>query len=128
MNTINSILVIMVSFLTLCTIVGGIFVFRNAKRSGIIMIQDQTIQALQQQIDAVKEQQIFMREQQVELQKENTRLQFVIETIGAALKRKGILISIEGEMVTVSDARDGSSSTLRRQSKVAPLPKKEKET
>lgn len=103
---LNTIAPLLTTILVLAGLVGGIFVFRNAKKTGIILIQDQTITALQQQIDALKEQQTV-------LQKKNEHLEYVIETMSLAMKKKGVVVSIDGEMVTFTDSR-GQSNTVRR--------------
>jgi cell shape-determining protein MreC len=43
-----------------------------------------------------------------DLKRENSRLQLILETIKAALKGRGLIITIDGEMITIGD---GSSST-----------------
>lgn len=98
-------------------IIGAFFTIRNVRRATIVTIQDQTIQAMQQQINALKA-------GQEALQKDNSHLQYVIETISAALKQKGILITVEGEMVTVEDGRH--SSSVRRSTK-QPIVKEHKD-
>lgn len=108
MTFLNQFLPILNSVLTIAVILGGIAVFKNTKKTGIIQIQDQTIEALQQQINALKA-------GQETLQKENNHLQYVIETISAALKQKGIIITVDGEMVTINDGRQ--SSSMRRSTK-----------
>lgn len=101
--------------LILATMLGGVFVFRNSKKAGIVQIQSDTIIAMQQQIDTLKD-------NQEALQKENIHLQYVIETIVQALQQKGIIITINGEMITLQDAK-GQTSSVRRMPK-QPAPKK----
>lgn len=87
-------------------IIGGIFAFKNARKSGIILIQDQTIVALNQRLDA--------QDKEIEaLKNKNVYLEQVIETINLAMKKRGVVISVDGEMVTFTDAV-GRSSTVRR--------------
>lgn len=112
--TFNSIAPSITTILVLAGMIGGIFVFRNAKKTGIILIQDQTIVALNQRIDAQQEQ-INL------LQKKNDQLEYVIDTISMSLKKKGILISVDGEMVTMTDAK-GVSNVTRRPTRNTPLP------
>lgn len=101
--------------LLLAAMAGGVFVFRNSKKAGIVQIQSDTIIAMQQNLETLKT-------NQETLQKENIHLQYVIETISAALKQKGIIITISGEMITLQDAK-GQTSSMRRMPKPPP-PKK----
>lgn len=117
MNIITTLIPIINSLFTLAALVGGVFVFRNAKKAGIIQIQSDTIVAMQQQIEALKT-------GQAALQKDNGHLQYVIETISSALKQKGIIISIEGEMVTLEDMT-GRTSSVRRSTRQPSLKKDE---
>jgi len=98
-------------------IIGAFFTIRNTRRAAIVAIQDQTIEALQQQINALKAGQEAM-------QKENDHLKIIIETISSALKQKGIVISVEGEMVVVEDGRNRTSSM--RHSTRTPVPPSKK--
>jgi|HubBroStandDraft_3_1064219.scaffolds.fasta_scaffold621780_2 hypothetical protein len=45
-----------------------------------------------------------------EAEKENTKLNHVVETIYAALRARGIYITIDGEMITIRDS-GGSTTT-----------------
>jgi len=113
---LNGALPILQAVFVLAAVVGGVFVFRSTKRTGIIQIQNDTIAAMQQQIDALKS-------GQDTLQKENSHLHYVIETISEALKHKGILITVNGEMITLEDTKS-QSSVIRRSTK-RPIIKKE---
>jgi hypothetical protein len=108
MNNFVSLMNVLFAILGISGIIGTFLIIRNTRRAAIVTIQDQTIQALQQQINALKA-------GQEALQKDNSHLQYVIETISSALKQKGILITIEGEMVTLEDGR--RSSSIRRSTK-----------
>lgn len=89
---------------------GSFFAFKSARKAKTIEIQSQTIDALQQQIDAIK--------LKVEgLKEENTRQALIIEIIQSALKQKGIIVSIDGELVTFTFA-DGSASSTRKRSSI----------
>jgi FtsZ-binding cell division protein ZapB len=112
MTFLNQIAPVLQAILLLATMAGGVFVFRNSKKAGIVQIQSDTIIAMQQQIDALKT-------GQEALQKENSHLQYVIETISEALKQKNIFITVSGEMVTIEDAK-GQSSTMRRAARQTP--------
>lgn len=84
------------TLLLLSATVGGFFAFKNARRTQTVKIQDETIHALQQQIDAIQ--------RKLESQeKENARLQLLIDIIREALGKRGIHVTIDGEMVTIED-------------------------
>lgn len=109
---LNGVLPTLQIILILATMLGGVFVFRNSKKAGIVQIQSDTIIAMQQQIDTLKD-------NQDALQKENSHLQYVIETIADALKQKGIIITVSGEMITLQDVK-GHTSSMRRMPKPPP--------
>lgn len=90
---------------TLAAIIGGFFAFRKGHHGQIMQIKDDTINAMQQQINAIKAELELLRN-------ENTRQGIVIQTIQNALKKRGIFITIDGDMVTISDA-SGSSSFIQ---------------
>ncbi len=113
---LNGVLPILQSVFLLAAMAGGVLVFRSTKKTDIMQIQSDTITALQQQIDALKD-------GQETLQKENSHLQYVIETIIDALKHKGMLITVQGEMVTIEDGK-GQSSSIRRRAEQPPTRKK----
>ena len=81
--------------------------FRNGRATGLMNIQQQTIMALQQQLE-------LLRTRIVELEKENAKHELMQETIISALNRKGMRVTIDGDMVTIS-GKDGSSSTVKQQ-------------
>lgn len=118
MNYLNQFVPVLQTLLAISAIVGALFVARNAKKAGIIQIQDQTIEALQQQINAIKD-------KQDSLSRENEHLRYIIETISKSLKQKGILITIDGEMVTLTDAHGSSSSSSRRKTSTTTIKKTE---
>lgn len=113
---LNGLLPTIQSILLLATLIGGAFVFRGNRKTAIVRIQNDTITALQQQLDALKA-------GQEALEKENSRMEYIIETITMALEQKGIFISINGEMITLEDAK-GQSSSIRRSTKQPPIIKK----
>lgn len=112
-NFFSGILPILQSILLLATIAGGVFVFRSTKRTSIVQIQNDTITAMQRQIDVLKT-------DLESLKKENEHLKYLSETTVSALKQKGMIITIEGEMVTIEDARGHSSSSIRRSTRQTP--------
>lgn len=85
--------------------IGGILAMRNGRRNALATIQEQTITALQGQIDALS-----LRI--AELEKTNAKQEFIIETMQAAMKQRGFVVSIDGDLVTVTGAT-GSTSRKR---------------
>ena len=81
----------------------GIYVFRGTKQSGIVSIQSGTIVAQQQQLDALKE-------QNLQQQKKIDHLEFEMKAVRDALKDEGILITVDGERVTIKDTREPNTT------------------
>lgn len=99
--------------LYIVTAIGGVYAFVRAKKSETIRIQNDTIQAMQQQIEVIKA-------KLDDMEKENSRLKQIIETIQFALRAKGIHITIDGDMVEISEQKKRSSiSTRKRSTKIA---------
>jgi hypothetical protein len=116
MNSLFSLNGIINTFLLLCVMIGGFFAFRYGQKKSNIDGMKETIDVLTGQMAAMKESLAMVKE-------ENVRLKTVIETISSALKQKGILITIEGEMVTLEDGR--RTSSMRHSTKTpAPANKK----
>jgi hypothetical protein len=92
--------------------IGGIFAIRTGRRNALATIQEQTITALQSQVNA-----LTMRI--VELEKERAHQDVVVGLITGALKRRGIAVTVDGDMVTLK-SRDGSESTVRQPRKPPP--------
>jgi hypothetical protein len=85
--------------LLIATLVGGVFVFKNTKKTGIVQIQSETIIAQQQQIDSLKDQSTAQQEK-------IDRLEFELKAMRDALKDEGILITVDGERITIKDTRE----------------------
>lgn len=99
----------------LCGMAGGFVAYLSSRKSGITGIQQQTITALQQRIETVEK-------AQKEVKEENTRLKTIIETIQTALLKRGIHVTIDGEMVMISDPSGTISSLKSRRSKTKAHP------
>jgi hypothetical protein len=65
-------------------------------------------------IDAMRDEIQLLRERVEDTEKENMRLEQIIDTICAALKKRGLVISIQGEMINIQDKRGGSTTTRIR--------------
>lgn len=79
--------------------------FRNGRNTNLTTIQEQTITALQTQINT-------MKDKISELEKENALQGHLIELITSALKKKGMIVTIDGDMITIS-GKDGSSTIVK---------------
>ena len=112
-NNINTLLDILYLVITIGVIIGGLVAFRiSVHRTNMEMqktageIQDRVITALQGEIDSLKD-------RISELEKENSRLKRDFGLVRAALKRRGLTISIDGDLVSISDEHGGSIHTQR---------------
>lgn len=90
--------------LALAALIGGLVAFLRGNRTEVTRIQDETIKAFKERLE-------ILEKRQADLEKDNQRLQQTIETIKAALKQKGIHITIDGDMVIIED---GSSISAKR--------------
>src|SRR5947199_10864540 len=90
--------------LLIATTLGGILAFRHGFTRTANEVQERVIAALNSELAALAS--------RVEsMEKENVRLHQIIATICAALKRRGIAVTIQGDMVNI---RDGSGTHTDR--------------
>ena len=104
MTDLASSLSIFSILLTICSILGGIVAFRNGFTRTANDIQERVINALESELSQ-------LRQRLDDLKEENTRLKQTIDTICAALKSRGLAVTVEGDMVSI---RDSSGSTTTR--------------
>jgi hypothetical protein len=78
---------------------------------------DATEKAQKNAIEAMQLESQSLRRRIGDVEKENTKLEHTIETICLALKTRGILISIQGEMISVENTRDGKTTITRMHEK-----------
>ncbi|WP_126598576.1 hypothetical protein [Dictyobacter aurantiacus] len=93
--------------LTVGGIVGGLLAYRGGMARTANEIQERVIAALESELTG-------MRARLEDMKAENTRLSLIIDTICVALRRRGIAVSIDGDMVSISDDH-GASTTTRIQ-------------
>ncbi|GCF11217.1 hypothetical protein [Dictyobacter arantiisoli] len=93
--------------LTLAGIIGGIIAYRSGIARSANQIQERVINALEVEMNS-------MRCKLEDMKAENTRLCVLIDTICAALRKRGLAVSIDGDMVSISDGH-GQSTTTRIQ-------------
>jgi hypothetical protein len=105
-------LISIVSFiLTLCVSIGGWFAFRHGQAQTANEVQERVINALEVELNA-------LRARLDAVVRENSRLGHIIDTISAALRTRGLAISIDGDMVSIKDmvsVREGGVTTTRIQ-------------
>ncbi len=107
MNTLYTLLSFVQLILLLATAAGGLMAFRSSRRSATIAVQKDTIDALKERVE-------LLEKKQLDLERDNTHLSATIELIQSALRQKGFVVTIDGEMVTVIDPAGQSSSSMRR--------------
>jgi hypothetical protein len=91
------------TIMILAALVGSVFVFRITRKTSIIKIQGDTIEAMQQQIDALKEQNTAQ-------QKKIDHQEFKLQAMEEALQDEGIFVTIDGEKVTIKDTRQPNTT------------------
>lgn len=92
--------------ITAAIALGAFVAFLRSNKSEVSAIQEKTIQALKIRLETVEA-------KQADLEKDKIRLEQVIDTIQSALTKRGIHITIDGDMVTIDDGK-ASSSMHRR--------------
>lgn len=76
--------------------IGGVAAFRHGFTRTANEVQERVINALESEINALKD-------RLGELERENARLTQVIAIMRASLRRRGIFVTIDGEMVSIRD-------------------------
>ena len=77
-------------------IIGGLLAYHHGFARTANEVQERVIHALQSEIGA-------LQDRIGALEKENTRLSQVIMTIRSSLRRRGLHITIDGELVSIHD-------------------------
>jgi cell division protein FtsB len=88
--------------LMLCLIIGGSLAIRSGKQQQAGSIQSQVIDALKAELET-------LQRRVDSLEKENTRLTQIMSLIKQALRKRGLTITIDGDLVTIDDGRGSSS-------------------
>lgn len=86
--------------------IGGVAAFRYGFTRTANEVQERVIHALESEIGTLKD-------RLSELEKENVRLTQVIATIRTAMRRRGLLVTIEGELVSIRDKAGRFSQETR---------------
>jgi hypothetical protein len=106
MPELYSFISIISMLLTVAGILGGILAFKNGFTRTANEVQERVINALQQEISV-----LHMR--LADLEAENRRLDQVLITLCEALKKRGIVVSIDGSLVTVTDGNTTHSVRIK---------------
>lgn len=86
----------------------GLLAYRSGISRSEASSQDNTIRALQAQINSLKD-------RLTEVEKENHRHTQTIDLIKKALGQRGLIVTIDGDLVTIIDSKAGSTSSARIQ-------------
>jgi hypothetical protein len=97
-SDLNTLAPLINTVLLIATSIGAFFFIRNSRRQTVIGLQSDAIDALQSQV-------VSLQARLESLEEENSRLRTVLDTIRAALKEQGIIITIDGEMVSITNQR-----------------------
>ncbi len=91
--------------LLIATALGGIMAYRHGWTRTANEVQERVIGALNSELAALTS--------RIEsMEKENIRLHQIIATICTALKQRGIAVTIEGDMVNISDQQGTHSQRI----------------
>lgn len=93
-------------------IVGAFYLIKSGVGKTVTKANQDAITALQATITAMQADASILRGKIEDMAKDNTRLSQTIDTICAALKIKGMVITIQGEIVNIED-KNGKSTTAR---------------
>ncbi len=86
---------------------GGVLAFRYSIAKTSSEIQERVISALQSEIQT-------LRDRISAIEKENTRLLQIVGIIKAALKRRGLIVTIDGDLVSIQDEKTGDTTQTMR--------------
>jgi hypothetical protein len=102
---LNNALSLLSLVLTISAILGGILAWRSGFNHTANEVQDRVIHALESEIAA-------LNQRLDTIANENKRLNQMIETICIALKKRGLEVTIDGDVITITD-NQGSSTITR---------------
>ena len=94
-------------------IIGGFYLIKSGLGKTVNDANKDAIAALQATIVALQADSQRFERKIDDLTKENVQLKLTMDTVRAALKTRGLVVTIDGEMVII-DALDGKSSTVTR--------------
>lgn len=86
---------------------GGVMAFRYSIARTSSEIQERVIHALQSEIQS-------LQDRIAAIEKENVRLQQIVGIIKAALKKRGVTVTIDGDLVSIHDEKSGDTTQASR--------------
>src|SRR5437773_5749881 len=90
--------------LTIGGLLGGFYAFKSSMSRAANEVQEHVINALESEITN-------LHQRLADLKDDNSRLELIIETICAALKSRGLAVTIDGDMVSIRDT-SGTTTTV----------------
>lgn len=98
MNLLANAAGILNTMIILLALVGGYLALKNGKHQKTGEIQGQVIEALKAELETLQ--------RRVDLlEKENTHLNHLLSLIKLAFRKRGLAISIDGDLVTINDEK-----------------------
>jgi septal ring factor EnvC (AmiA/AmiB activator) len=94
------------------TLVGAFFVVRSGRLQSANTAQSSAISAMQSEMVLLRGRIEDKEKENAQLSQKINHLELTIDTICSALKKRGLVISVQGEMVNIEDKR-GSTTTAR---------------
>lgn len=94
------------------TLVGAFFIIKSGRLQSANTAQSSAISALQSEMTILRGRVEDKDKENAQLTQKINHLELTIDTICAALKKRGLIISVQGEMVNIEDKR-GNSTTAR---------------
>lgn len=103
----NTLLTLLNLVMTIAVVLGGIFAFKVGMSKTASEIQERVISALRTEIQS-------LQDRISQLEKENTRLQQILGIIKSALKKRGLTITIDSDLVSIHDEKSGNTTQSSR--------------
>lgn len=88
------------------TVIGAFFLIKNGVGKSTNEAQESAINAMKSELDT-------LRGRIEDTEKENAGLKQTIQTICEALKLRGLVITIQGEMVNIQDSNGSTTTRIR---------------
>lgn len=96
-------------------IVASFVAIISARSISRVKIGEEANKAQQRLLNTMKDEIASLRRKVDDTAKDNSRLHHTIQTIVAALKKRGIMVTIDGDMVNIADGNGKASTTVRIQ-------------
>lgn len=86
---------------------GGVMAFRYSIAKTSSEIQERVIRALQSEIQT-------LQDRIIAVEKENVRLLQIVGIIKSALKKRNLIVTIDGDLVSIHDEKTGETTQATR--------------